>query len=106
MRQALFHDRAREAIRSFPGAARKKLGDATLDLQYGANLAMPLCRLMPAVAAGVYELRVRDEYGIYRAFYMMKSERGILVFHAFEQRTQKTPLHEIELARKRLREML
>ena len=61
---------------------------------------------MPTVAPGAFELRVRDRGGSYRAFYLIKSERGILVFHAFEKRTQKTPRHEIERARKRLREML
>jgi phage-related protein len=32
---------------------------------------------MPSVAAGVAELRVRDENGIYRAFYYTASARGI-----------------------------
>jgi len=66
---------------------------------------MPISRPMPSVAAGVSELRVRDENGIYRVFYYTASVRGILVFHAFVKKTQFTPPLEIDLARKRLKEL-
>ena len=45
------------------------------------------------------------EAGIYRTFYFKKSKRGILIPHACVKKTQKTPQHEIALARKRLKEM-
>ena len=61
---------------------------------------------MSSVALGVEELRVRDRAGIYRAFYYKKLARGVLIFHAFVKRTQKTPLQDIELGRTRLKEML
>jgi len=61
---------------------------------------------MPGVAAGVSDLRVKGEDGSYRAFYYTASPQGILVFHAFVKKTQRTPLLEIELARKRLKELL
>ena len=61
---------------------------------------------MTTVAAGAYELRVKDADGIYRVFYYLKSAEGILVFHAFVKKTQATPQNEIETARKRLWEML
>ena len=58
------------------------------------------------IAAGVYELRVKDTDGIYRVFYYMKSAEGILVFHAFAKKTQTTPQNEIETAKKSLWEIL
>ena len=61
---------------------------------------------MPSVGAGVHELRVRDRAGIYRTFYAVVTERGVLVFHAFVKKTLKTPRHEIELGQKRLRELI
>lgn len=67
---------------------------------------MPSSQPMPVVAAGVSELRVRDEDGIYRAFYYTAAPQGILVFHAFVKKTQRTPPLEIELGRKRLKELL
>jgi hypothetical protein len=47
-----------------------------------------------------------DEDGIYRAFYYTAAPQGILVFHAFVKKTQRTPPLEIELGRKRLKELL
>lgn len=67
---------------------------------------MPISRPMPSVAAGAAEVRVRDENGSYRVFYYVASARGILVFHAFVKKTRQTPPLEIELARKRLKELL
>jgi phage-related protein len=104
-RPALFHPKALEAIRSYPSKARHDIGGAILDLQNGSRLTMPLSRPMRSVAPGVHEIRVRDAAGIYRAFYLLESARGVIVFHAFEKRTQKTPLHEIDVGRRRLREM-
>jgi phage-related protein len=106
VRPAIFHPKALEAIRSFPKPARRLLGQAVLDLQYGARVGMPLSRPMPSVGTGVQELRIRDPSGIYRAFYVLKFRDGVLVFHAFEKRSQKTSRHDIALGVKRLGEVL
>lgn len=106
MKPALFHPKAREEIKTFPEEVRKELGKAILDLQKGHTLGMPLSRPMSSVALGVEELRIRDRAGIYRTFYYKRSSRGVLIFHAFMKKTQKTPLQDVELGRKRLQEML
>jgi phage-related protein len=49
---------------------------------------------------------VKGADGIFRVFYYLTSPKGVLVFHAFVKKTQRTPPLEIELARKRLRELL
>ena len=67
---------------------------------------MPQSRAMPDVAVGVSELRVRGHDGIYRAFYYIASAQGVLVFHAFMKKTQRTPPLEVDLARTRLKELL
>lgn len=85
---------------------RRELGKAIFDLQRGEALGMPLSRPMPSIAPGVAELRIRDRSGIYRTFYYVNSPRGILVFHAFVKKTQTTPKHELDLANKRLKELL
>jgi len=72
----------------------------------GESLGMPNARLMPAISSGVSELRVRNEDGIFRVFYYTASSKGVLVFHAFQKKTKKTPLSEINLAKKRLKELL
>ena len=106
MKPAVFHPKARVAIRAFPEDVRRELGKIIFDLQKGEKLSMPLSRPMPSVAAGVEELRVKDRSGAYRVFYYAKLADSVLIFHAFAKKTQKTPLHEIALARNRLREML
>ena len=106
MKPAIFHPAALTAIREFPESVRKELGEAILDLQEGSVLGMPLSRAMPSVAVGVSELRIRGRDGIYRAFYYTRSSRGILVVHAFVKKSQATAKHELELGRKRLRELL
>jgi phage-related protein len=103
---AAFHPKARDVIQSFPTDVRRELGKAIFDLQLGAKLTMPLSRPMPSVAAGVHELRIRDRAGIYRVFYYTKLADSIVIFHAFEKKTQKTPQHEIVLAQERLKEVL
>jgi phage-related protein len=105
MKLAIFHPAAIAAIRLFPESVRKELGKAIFDLQKGELLGMPLARPMPTVGAGVSELRIRDRSGIYRAFYYAHSGRGIFVFHAFVKKTPSTPQQELNLGRKRLKEM-
>lgn len=106
MKEVLFHIKAREAVRGFSSSVREDVGLLLRRLQEGRLLAFPDSRPMPEVDRGVYELRVRDADGIYRVFYYLKSQKGILVFHAFTKKTQATPQSEIEIARKRLWEML
>ena len=72
----------------------------------GESLGMPNARLMPAISSGVSELRVRSEDGIFRVFYYTASSKRVLVFHAFQKKTKKTPLSEINLAKTRLKEEL
>ena len=106
MKLVLFHPKAREAVRSFPDEIRDQLGRALYRLQIGESLGLPLSRPMPSVGTGISELRLRGEDGIYRAFYLVRNSQGIMICHAFQKKTQKTPPLEIELARKRVKEML
>jgi phage-related protein len=106
MRPVILHKKAREVIQGFSKPVRKELGEALLKLQLGMRLGLPLSRPMSGVYAGVHELRLKDADGIYRAFYYTKSEKGILLFHAFAKKAQQTPRPEIELGNKRLMEML
>jgi len=101
-----FHPSALEFIRMQSTQIRHELGEAIRDLQDGMSLGMPLSRPMPSVASGVHELRVKDAAVAVRVFYVTKTAHTIVVFHAFEKRTDKTPEREIKLAQQRLREMV
>ena len=67
---------------------------------------MPLSRPMSVIAPGVRELRVGDGATTVRVSYAAGKFDAIVVFHAFQKKSQKTPVREIDLARKRLREVL
>jgi phage-related protein len=105
MKTVRFHPAALDTIRDFPKAARVAVGEVLLDLQHGAQIGMPLVRPMPSVGPGVYEIRVRDATGIYRVFHATSAGISLVVFHAFVKKTAKTPKHDIDLAKKRLKEM-
>jgi phage-related protein len=67
---------------------------------------MPVSRPMPGIGAGVEELRIRDWSGSYRAFYLARQARGVLVFLAFVRKLQETATREVDLGAKRLKELL
>lgn len=106
VKAAIIHSAARAAIRLFPKGVRMELGKALFDLQAGAVLTMPLSRAMPSVSPGVEEMRFRDPAGIYRVLYYTRSSKGILVLHAFTKKTRTTPKSDVDLGKKRLKELL
>jgi phage-related protein len=59
---------------------------------------------MPTVGGGAYEVRIQIE-GAWRAIYVAKCEAAIYVLHAFQKKTQKTRKEDIELAKKRYKQM-
>ena len=54
----------------------------------------------------LWEMRLRDAGGIARAIYFTTGGRRIVVLHAFEKRTQRTPRRALDLARRRMQEYL
>lgn len=77
-----------------------RLADALQN--FGSDLGMPHTR---ALGSGLFELRVKANDGIARVFYCTLVERRIIVLHPFVKKTQKTPLCELEKARRRLKEV-
>jgi phage-related protein len=106
MKSVDFHARALEFIRAQSTSIRRQIGEALRDLQKGINIGMPLSRPMTIIAPGAHELRVRGDGRTVRVFYYVRKSDSIIVFHAFEKKSQKTPSREINLARQRLQEVL
>ena len=96
----------RREILDFPEEIRKDLLDAAARLQEGHMLSMPLSRPMPSVGRGVHELRFRDRAGIYRVIYCLAGAGMIYFLHAFVKKTRETPWQNINIARKRLTEVI
>lgn len=104
--RVLIFEPARKEILHWPIEAKKDLGSILTKLQKGAEVGYPDTEPINTVAPGVFEIRVKEASGIFRAFYLVKIKHGILVFHAFKKKSQKTPKQEIETARKRLNSFL
>ncbi len=59
---------------------------------------------MTEVGAGVREIRIHV-LGEWRVLYVAKLAEAVYVLHAFQKKTQKTRKEDIELARKRYRQI-
>ncbi len=100
------HRRCQHELDDFPIVVRKDLADAVARLEVGHTLSMPLSRPMPSIGAGVHELRLRDRSGAYRVIYGVVTKVGVVLLHGFKKTTEKTPQRNIEIAQKRLKEVL
>lgn len=96
----------RKEILTWPVEVKKDLGSILTRLQKGESVGEPDTKPMKSVANSCYEIRLKAADGIYRAFYILKTELGILVFHSFKKKSQKTPQKEIDTAKARLKEFL
>jgi phage-related protein len=54
----------------------------------------------------LWELRMTGRDGISRAIYVTAAGRRVVVVRVFIKKTQKTPRHELELARQRAKEII
>ncbi len=68
----------------------------------GANLGPPHT---DSFGDGLFELRLKGAEGIGRVFFCTFVGRRIMMLHSFIKKTQKTPLKEVEIARKRMKEV-
>ena len=93
-------------LEAFPDSVRGDLADAMARLDAGLTLSMPLSCSMPSIGRGTHELRLKDRSGAYRVVYALVQRGAVHVLHAFKKKTQGTPLKNLELARKRLKEVL
>jgi phage-related protein len=89
-------------LRAFPTDARRAAGFELWQVQRG---------LMPSdfkpllgVGPGAYEIRVQVS-GEWRVIYVAKFAHGIYLLHAFQKKTRKTRKEDVELARRRYRQI-
>ena len=104
MKPISFLGSALKALRAFPDAARQDAG-FQLDLVQRGQQPDDF-KAMPAVGAGVEELRVWCEHGTFRVVYLARLADAIYVLHAFQKKTQTTAKTDVEIAARRYRELL
>ena len=92
-----------DQIRAFPSNARQDAGFQIDLVQRGKD--PDDWKPMKTVGKGVREIRIREASGIYRVIYLATLKDMVYVLHAFQKKTQKTRKSDIDLARKRLKEI-
>ena len=71
--------------------------------QFGPDLGMPHTR---AMGRGLFELRIQATEGIARVFCCTVVGHRIVVLHQFTKKSEKTPPRELEIAMRRMREVI
>lgn len=69
--------------------------------EFGPELGMPHSR---AMGRGMFELRLIAKEGHARVLYCMVKARQIIMLSCFIKKQQKTPQHELLLAKQRMKE--
>ena len=98
-----YSETVRQDIVAWPVGIRAMYARITERMQvFGPHLGMPFTR---PLGEGLFEVRARGKEGIGRAVFCTATGQTIMILHAFIKKTQKVPQRDLELARRRLREV-
>ena len=98
-----FNERVQKDINKWPvGIYADFLRITELMVEHGADLKMPISK---ALGKGLFELRCQGKEGIGRVLYCTMVNREIILLRGFIKKTQKTPPHELEIAKRRMKEV-
>ena len=70
---------------------------------YGVLLKEPYTR---QIRGKIRELRIKDSHGAIRVLYFTCTGKRFILLHGFIKKTEKTPVREIELAEKRMKDFI
>lgn len=102
MKPLIFLGSSLDDLRNFPDEARKAAGFELYFVQGG--LEPSDWKPMANIGRGVKEIRIHV-LGEWRIVYVAKLEDAVYVLHTFQKKTQKTSQRDIELARKRFKQI-
>ena len=89
----------REWLKSLLPEDRKVIGEDIKTAQFGWPMGMPM---VEKIEPGLWEIRSKNlSFGIARVFFTINDNTMILL-HGFIKKSQKTPVDDLKLARKRL----
>lgn len=93
-----------EALRGFPEHARQNAGFQLDKVQRGEE--PDDWKPMNTIGVGVREIRIWDEAGTFRVIYLAKLADAVYILHCFQKKTRETSEKDINLARKRYKDLL
>ena len=94
---------ALDDLRAFPIEAKREAGYQLDQVQNG--LEPDDWKPMSTIGQGVREIRIREASGAFRVIYIAKFADAVYVLHCFQKKTQQTSKADLELAKKRLRDL-
>ena len=98
-----FNDRVEKEVADLaPGFLARFIRYAERMEVFGPDLGMPHTR---AMGGGLFELRIKAAEGIARVFYCTVVDRRIVFLHQFVKKSERTPPKELEIARRRMKEV-
>lgn len=86
---------SKENLISFPKEVRKEAGFQLNKIQSG--LAPDDWKSLDNIGAGIKEIRIRDNTGIYRIIYIAKFEDAIYVLHCFQKKAMQITKHDKDI---------
>jgi phage-related protein len=89
-------------LRGLPPEDRRVIGANLATVQFGWPIGMPLCR---PLGNGLWEVRSTLPSRRIARLLFFSHEGRLGVVHGFIKKTQKTPAEDLDLARRRMKEM-
>jgi len=91
----------REWLKDLPVEVRREVGADIQRVQWRWPIGKPL---VDGFGEGLYEVRASVDTNIYRVLFCIHDGLMVLL-HGFTKKTQKTPARDLEIARRRQREV-
>lgn len=91
----------RDWLKALAAPDRKTIGEDIKTVQFGWPLGMPVVRKL---AADLWEVRSDINDGIARTLFTVQGETMVL-FHGFVKKSQKMPATDLDLAKRRLKQL-
>ncbi len=96
------HRPVREWLLDLSKDDRRIIGRDIQKVEFGWPIGMPYCR---PLGHGLWEVRSHLAGGRVARVIFCIADGEMVMLHGFEKKTQKTPTHDIELARRRKQEI-
>lgn len=100
---SFFNNKVEEQTLNFPkGILADLFGTLDIIEKYGPNLGIPYTK---PVGDGLFEIRTKGKEGIGRSLFCTIKNKEVVILHSFIKKTQKLPKKDLEIARKRMKEL-
>jgi phage-related protein len=104
LKELKFKGSSLKDLREFPKDARREAGYQLDRVQNG--MEPEDFKPLSVVGRGVYEIRIRDDAGIFRVLYVARFEDAVYVLHCFQKKTQRTAKSDMDIASQRYAELV